>query len=62
MKKNKLPYDPTPMNHAFPGEPDGCLDMINGFGTYEVQKTADTDNEYPAIAQGTPKKKRWNVK
>ena len=48
-------YDPTPMNHAFPGQPDDCFDMVNQYGTYNIQKTADTDNAYPAIAQGMPK-------
>ena len=43
-------YDPTPMNHAFPGQPDDCFDMVNQYGTYNIQKTADTDNPYPAIA------------
>ena len=42
-------YDPTPMNHAFPGQPDDCFDMVNQYGTYNIQKTADTDNPYPAI-------------
>ena len=57
MKKNteKLPYDPTPMTHEFSGDPEDCFDLINRYGTYEVQKTADTDNEFPAIAQGLPK-------
>ena len=41
-------YDPTPMNHAFPGQPDDCFDMVNQYGTYNIQKTADTDNVYPA--------------
>lgn len=48
-------YDPTPMNHAFSGEPESCLDLVNQYGTYNIQKTADTENEYPAIAQGMPK-------
>ena len=25
-------YDPTPMNHAFPGQPDDCFDMVNQYG------------------------------
>ena len=29
--------------------------MVNQYGTYNIQKTADTDNLYPAIAQGMPK-------
>ena len=47
-------YDPTPMNHAFPGQPDDCFDMVNQYGTYEIQRTADTGNFFPAIAQGLP--------
>lgn len=37
-----------------PGRPDGEDDMINRFGTYEIQSTADTDNPFPMIAQGFP--------
>lgn len=28
------------------------FDMVNAYGTYEIQPTADTDNQYPCIAQG----------
>lgn len=28
-----------------------AFDMVNKYGTYNIQPTADTDNEYPAIAQ-----------
>ena len=38
-----------------PGQPDATDDMINRYGTYEVQHTADTDNTFPMIAQGLPK-------
>ena len=54
-KTEKLPYDPTPMTNAFPGQPEDCFDLINQYGTYEIQRTADTDNEFPAIAQGLAK-------
>ena len=37
-----------------PGWPDGEDDVINRYGTYEVQRTSDTDNRYPLIAQGMP--------
>ena len=30
--------------------PDTAFDMINRYGTYEIQSTADTENQYPAIA------------
>jgi len=37
-----------------PGWPDANDDVINLYGTYEVQDTANTDNRYPMIAQGMP--------
>ena len=53
-----FPYDPTPMNHHFSGEPEDCFDLVNQYGTYEVQHTADTENSFPAIAQGLPKNQK----
>lgn len=35
-----------------PGCPDGADDVINKYGTYEVQRTNGTENDYPQIAQG----------
>ena len=34
--------------------PETCEEMINTYGTYEIQATANTENDFPAIAQGTP--------
>lgn len=34
------------------GLPETAYDMVNFYGTYEIQTTANTDNQYPAIAQG----------
>lgn len=31
---------------------DTTTEMVNTYGTYEIQDTADTENQYPAIAQG----------
>ena len=33
-----------------PGWPDD--DVINKYGTYEIQRTNGTENRYPMIAQG----------
>ncbi|MBQ3816753.1 MAG: hypothetical protein II802_00590 [Clostridia bacterium] len=33
-------------------QPESSFQLINKYGTYEIQPTADTDNQYPAIAQG----------
>lgn len=38
------------------GVPETAFEAVNRFGTYEIQATADTVNEYPAIAQGFNKK------
>ena len=31
------------------------LILARKFGTYNIQPTADTENDFPAIAQGKPK-------
>lgn len=36
--------------------PETAEEMVNCYGTYEIQSTADNDNMYPAIAQGFNKK------
>ena len=53
--KEKFPYSKTPTLNAFPGEPEDCFDIVNRYGTYEIQRTADTENFFPAIAKGLPK-------
>lgn len=35
-----------------PGWPEGDDDVINKYGTYEVQRTTGMENPYPMIAQG----------
>ena len=40
------------------GEPENVFELINKYGTYEIQPTADTDNEFPAIAQGNYRNKK----
>ena len=36
------------------GQPETVYDMLNKYGTYEIQPTNDSDNEYPTISQGLP--------
>lgn len=57
MKKRKdrgIPYDPTPMGNAFFGSPEDCFALINRYGTYNIQPTADADSLFPMIAHGMP--------
>ena len=42
---SSLSFDPTP---------DTAAEMINTYGTYEIQATADTEFMFPAISQGLP--------
>ena len=60
-KKHKSKHENKQMHHeytselsvtAIMGEPETAFDMVNKYGTYEIQPTADTDNEFPTIAQG----------
>ena len=44
----------TPPAESYFGQPKSPEEMINSYGTYEIQRTADTDNYYPMIAQGNP--------
>lgn len=53
MKKDKL----TPSSNPYSDAPYTSFDLVNKYGTYEIQPTADTDNPFPKIAQGLPKLK-----
>ncbi len=56
MKKNNTPeYDPTPSVNTVYGDPESCMELLNKYGTYNIQPTAEADNEFPAIAHGLPK-------
>ena len=59
--EKRIPFDQTPDVHAFPGDPDNCFDLINQYGTYNIQPTADGDHLFPMIAPGLPRKwkKMW---
>lgn len=45
----------TPSTIAQDGLPENCSEMVNFFGTYEIQQTQNADNTYPAIGQGLAK-------
>lgn len=44
----------TPSSNDYSKHPDSSFDLINKYGTYEIQPTADTDNPFPHIAHGLP--------
>lgn len=55
FKKN---FMPSVKNET--GNPETVFEMVNRYGTYEIQATADTENQYPAIAQGYNEKIKRN--
>ena len=57
-KESGLPRDLTPMLRARFGQPDDCADLVNKYGTYNIQPTADTENLFPLIAPGLPEQWR----
>ena len=54
-KSNSKEINKEISSTAIMGEPETVFDMINKYGTYEIQPTADTDNEFPCIAAGSYK-------
>ena len=61
-KENDKKFDgshcPTPSSEPVMGEPEDSFDMVNKYGTYNVQPTSQTENSFPHIAQGLPKKRK----
>ena len=56
-EKKGFPYDPAPDVNRGPGVPESGFDLVNEYGTYNIQPTTDTDNLFPLIAPGLPR--RW---
>ena len=54
MKKHKKDKKQTDIK-SISGQPLNAFDMVNKYGTYEIQPTADSENAFPKIAQGLPK-------
>ena len=58
MEKHPFPHDATPDVHAFTSPPESVRDIVNMYGTYNIQPSADTDNLFPLIAPGLPRQWR----
>ena len=41
--------------------PHDAIELINKYGTYEIQPTAASDNDFPKIAQGLPKEQNRKI-
>ena len=60
MPENHRKPSDTPCTQGVGGQPETAEELVNKYGTYEIQPTADTDDPFPAIAQGRPKLPREN--
>ena len=56
MQKKGFPHDATPDIHNFRGVPESCFDVVNQYGTYNIQPTTNTENLFPLIGPGLPEK------
>lgn len=56
-EKKKLKDFSTPSSNDYGAAPDEVFDLVNKYGTYEIQPTADTDNPFPHISQSLPSEK-----
>lgn len=56
MKKSNKKRDLSASSAiAVQGNPETAEELVNKFGTYNIQPTSDSDNDYPKIATGLPK-------
>ncbi len=51
-KNNKIDIEMS--SKSYDGVPETSFDLVNKYGTYEIQPTSDMQNEWPEIAQGCP--------
>ncbi|MBQ7548909.1 MAG: hypothetical protein IJT03_04295 [Clostridia bacterium] len=46
-----------PVSEPVQGQPEDCAELLHKYGTYEIQPTNDSDNTFPCISQGLPRKR-----
>jgi hypothetical protein len=57
MKKSSKKQDwLTPSANNVAGQPETAFELINKYGTYNIQPTCDSGNDFPKIAQGIESK------
>ena len=59
-EKNSNVPSQIPANNVA-SQPETVYELINKYGTYEIQPICDSDNDFPKIAQGLPKEEKRKV-
>ena len=44
----------APFTEPYFGQPEDCVDLVNKYGTYNIQPTCEQENMFPMIAHGLP--------
>ena len=52
--RKPFPHDATPDVHDFSSPPQNVKELINMYGTYNVQRNTDTENVFPLISHALP--------
>lgn len=50
-----FPYDATPDVHHFPGVPRSSFDLVNMYGTYNIQPTSTRRTPFPSSPPACPR-------
>lgn len=58
IKRDKM----TISSDSFLKEADDSFELVNKYGTYNIQPTSATENAFPKIAQGLAKPKNRKIK
>ena len=53
-KESHSKMNQTPSATPVMGQPEDAFELVNKYGTYEIQPTSDSENAFPEIAQGQP--------
>lgn len=55
MSKHRKSQGSTEMKEQIIyGQPETTQELVHKYGTYEIQPTLDSDNEFPKIGAGLP--------
>ena len=53
-ERTHYPFPDAPFADPVFGQPESCADLVNKYGTYNIQPTADTENVFPLISHALP--------
>ena len=53
-ERKHYPLPDAPFTDPYFGQPESCTDLVNKYGTYNIQPTADTENTFPLICHALP--------